>query len=405
MKYTFPKDMKLDEVRQAIANANDRIGSRIFIEAERGDHLIFNYAFSVPALFPHPSTGDVAQDREFSILRECRGLTFHQDGHVLARKFHKFFNLGEKPETQIDEIDWAEEHVVLAKEDGSMITPYMANGVLGWGTKMGETDVAQKVLPFVNQNNQYVELAQFCIDENITPLFEWCSRSQRIVLDYPEDRLILTAMRDNITGHYFTHDALELFGLSHSVDVVAKPFNRIDNPRRFSEESEVEKGIEGYIVRFASGHMLKLKTEEYRIIHGTVSDLASEKNVLALVVSNAIDDALPNLSPEDQVRVQDFVCLFNAGVDQTTKTVWELTATGMTATENQKEFAAWVKENVPDQLVTPVFHAGKGNDPRNTIMQIIEKHLGSGTRIEMVRSLWGGHRWEWADQMSQRTGE
>jgi hypothetical protein len=49
-------------------------------------------------------------------------------------------------------------------------------------------------------------IRDFCydcvIDGDMTPIFEWCSRNQRIVVDYPEDMLVLTAVRDNIEGVY-----------------------------------------------------------------------------------------------------------------------------------------------------------------------------------------------------------
>ena len=32
------------------------------------------------------------------------------------------------------------------------------------------------------------------IDAGFTPLFEWCSRRSKIVVDYPEDQLVLTGL-------------------------------------------------------------------------------------------------------------------------------------------------------------------------------------------------------------------
>lgn len=205
MNYQFPQNITLEEVRCAVRNANERLGTTIFIEADRDPFVIFNYAFSIPDLFPPPNTGDTALDREYAILRECRGLTFYRTGGIAARKFHKFFNVGEKPETLQSTIDWTVPHIVLSKEDGSMITPVRNGDVIEWHTKMGKTEVADKVLPFIERNPHYVEFASVCIEENITPIFEWTSRSQRIVLDYPVDDLILTAMRDNVTGEYLPY--------------------------------------------------------------------------------------------------------------------------------------------------------------------------------------------------------
>jgi len=55
---------------------------------------------------------------------------------------------------------------------------------------------------FIAQNPQYIDFARDCIGEGYTPIFEWCSNKNRIVLDYPEDQLILTSVRHMITGEY-----------------------------------------------------------------------------------------------------------------------------------------------------------------------------------------------------------
>lgn len=405
LHYEFPFDITLDEVRTAIANANQRIGTQIFIEADRGDFLIFNYAFSIPDLFPAPNTGDAALDREYAVLRECRGLTFHKDGRIAARKFHKFFNLGEKAETQIDVVDWSVPHRVLMKEDGSMIAPVMSSQGLEWHTKMGNTDVAQKVLPFISANPQYVEFAKEMLDNFQTPLFEWCSRSQRIVLDYPEDNLILIAIRDNRTGRYWDYTELAEKAAQAGVSCVENPFATIEDPRAFQKASQGETGIEGYIIRFDNGHMLKIKTEEYCLIHGTVSDLASEKNILGLIVSNTVDDALSRLAPEDQEIVLSFVRKFHAGAENTADLVMQMAVIGAQVTDSERAFANWAKVNVEPLLLPHVFRASRGGDVKESILHTVEKHLGSSTRINMVRPLWGGHAWEWGNQMAARVEE
>jgi hypothetical protein len=69
-------------------------------------------------------------------------------------------------------------------------------------SKMGITDVALQAEEFVGANPKYLDFASWCISNQLTPLFEWCSRKQKIVIDYPEDKLVLLAVRNNITGEY-----------------------------------------------------------------------------------------------------------------------------------------------------------------------------------------------------------
>src|SRR5574343_2058061 len=146
MHYQFATELHINEVRAIIEKHNESLGSKAFIEADRGDHVIFNYVVAFEGSFPEPNTGDHHTDRERAILRECRGLIMCKNtGLPLARRFQKFFNVNEKPETQIGAIDWSKPHVILEKLDGSMITPCMSGGRLRWGTKMGATDVATPV--------------------------------------------------------------------------------------------------------------------------------------------------------------------------------------------------------------------------------------------------------------------
>jgi RNA ligase len=413
MNYQFPQNIALDEVRRAIKNANERLGTHIFIEADRDPFVIFNYAFSMPDLFPSPTTGDPALDREYAILRECRGLTFYKTGEVAARKFHKFFNVNEKPETQQQVIDWNVPHIVLSKEDGSMITPVRNGDTIEWHTKMGKTEVADKVLGFISRNPQYVRFAEFCLDNEITPLFEWCSRSQRIVLDYPEDNLILLAARDNLTGEYSWYSELTSWGHDHGFDVVENHGHDLEDVTSFLNLSHALQGIEGFVIRFHTGHMVKVKTDEYCAIHGTISDLVNEKNVLNLLVSNTLDDAIPLLAPEDQDRVMTFARDFHDGLNDTVLRIAYLAQKGTDGRPSQHEFAEWVKDNVEPILAPHVFRfarmpvdivlesgaEGLRSEVKDGLLKAVAKHLGSGPRIDQARSLWGGHRWQWHNQM------
>src|SRR6478752_10584590 len=124
MRYQFPHNMTIDEVRTAVANHNERTGVQAFIEVNKDGYTLFNYVISFDGSFPEPTTGDEALDREFAILRECRGLTFcDQTGRIAARKYHKFFNVNQKPESQAGAVDFSRSHVRFEKLDGSMITP------------------------------------------------------------------------------------------------------------------------------------------------------------------------------------------------------------------------------------------------------------------------------------------
>lgn len=50
--------------------------------------------------------------------RECRGITFNPDGKIAARCLTKFFNIGEREDTQPHTLDWSRVVRIMDKRDG-----------------------------------------------------------------------------------------------------------------------------------------------------------------------------------------------------------------------------------------------------------------------------------------------
>ena len=205
MNYEFPVIQHLDDVLPAIEGRDE------FVVAKRDWGTVVNYLVSMADTFPEVRTtgGSVKMreeaDRIKAIRRECRGLLFYPDGRIMSRRLHKFFNVNERDETAAHKIDLGQPHVILEKLDGSMITPVYTDAGVRWGTKMGITTVSMLAEEFVAQRPQYQRMAEWCLENGKTAIFEWTSRKQRIVVDYPEDNLVLIAVRDNVTGEYLPY--------------------------------------------------------------------------------------------------------------------------------------------------------------------------------------------------------
>jgi RNA ligase len=404
-------NITLDEVRQAVANHNARTGTSAFIEADRGDYVIFNYVISFDGIFPFPNTDDPALNREYTVLRECRGLTFSKDGRILARKFAKFFNIGEKPESQIDVIDWSEPHHVLEKMDGSMINPMwtgagpaQADGLV-WCTKMGETDVAKPVNEWIKANPHYAEWAANMINHGWTPLFEWCSRKQKIVIDYPEDRLVLLALRDNLFGGYMPYDKMVRHAEKAGMEVVRALPGGVESIETFMAEVHDVQGMEGYIVRFHDGRMYKVKGLWYCQIHKTKDFLQHEKDVLAMIAHNTVDDVKPFMEENDRKAVEAYAADFAAAVEERAVQVKELYDS--IRIDDQKEFAQYVNANLKQPEAQYMFLIKRGADPadliRATIAKAVHPTAGTQARVDGIRDLIGGL--DWRDYKYSSLGE
>ena len=198
MKYQFPTIKNISDVLPAIA------GSSEFIVAEREGYCVINYMVSLDTTFPEVT------DELSAIRRECRGLIFDsKSGRILRRPFHKFWNINEREETRSTSLEFNKPHKVYTKLDGSMLAPFElghGTGVIRWGTKMGAgTDVAMAAEVFVAKNMKYQKFAEWCIKQDITPIFEFTTPGKhRIVIGYERPMLTLLAARYMITGKYLS---------------------------------------------------------------------------------------------------------------------------------------------------------------------------------------------------------
>ena len=295
MMYSFPHITHIDDVLPAIKDSPE------FIVAQRDGYQVVNYMVVTHDTFPAVADGHAA------IRRECRGLVFDLDGKLINRRYHKFFNVNERDETAIHQIDWSRPHVILEKLDGSMVSPCFVHGHLRWMTKMGLTDTSMEAEVFVASRPEYAELARYYLKNGFTPVFEWCSNKNRIVLDYPEDRLVLTAMREVHSGNYLLQDALERIGERYGIEVVkAYDVSSSKHPSHIIDMVRATEDAEGVVVRFDDGHMVKIKSDWYVRIHKIKSLLGQERDVVSLILNNQLDDMLPVLPKEEVEKIEKF---------------------------------------------------------------------------------------------------
>ena len=413
MNYDFPIIKHLDDVRPAIEGRDE------FIIAERDWGYVVNYMVSMTDTFPPvldeeywcPGCKMPISETEgcgsqrcpeavnlAAIRRECRGLLFHKDGTIMARRLHKFFNVNERDETQFGVIDFTQPHVILEKLDGSMITPVVTDAGTRWGTKMGITDVSMGAELFVAHNLKYTIFAEYVMSLGFTPIFEWCSRKQRIVIDYPEDRLVLLALRNNVSGEYKSYDLMSLLADQFNIEVVKTYKGTANNMIHLMDETKAAEGLEGYIIRFDDGHMLKVKGEWYLRIHKTKDNLTHEKNVIDLLVNEKIDDVKAFMMDEDRKRVDDFEAVFWDGFARQVESYDKYFGMVLASKLDRKEYALKWMPTIKDQdPFAPQIVFGKfdGKDTWAIMLDIVRKNVGTKTKIDTVRHLWGGTQWNY----------
>ena len=368
MHYSFPIIRHIDDVLPHIEGRDE------FVVAEREFGTVINYVVAMADTFNMTGPDDLGG----AIRRECRGLIFDADGKLMSRPFHKFFNINEREETQTYAVDMSQPHVIMEKMDGSMIRPILVDGYLRLATKMGVTNVAMDAEAWLAAHSHTEHLKQWlhwCMDIDVTPIFEWVSPFNQIVLAYEEADLVLLAMRDNETGEYHMPDAC--------------PFNMVPcygsvegNIADYIARQRESEGREGDIIRFADGHMLKVKNDWYVRIHKTIDRIVFDRNIVNLIINEEVDDVVPMLPQVQADRVREFETRFWRAFKQKENRLYGLRIAAQQSYEDDRkrialEFVPTLERKEDAQFI---FRMLDGHDLRELTLAYIEKNISTNTR-------------------------
>ncbi len=339
-----------------------------FVVSRRESYTVVDYVYTTDDSFAH------------AIARECRGLKFDRTGKIIARPFHKFFNLGEKERPE--EIDWLRPHVVLDKLDGSMIHPALVDGELVFMTRMGITPQAQ--LAQRHASPDVLKLSAAMIDRGITPMFEFTSPDNRIVVAYERPELTLLAARHIVGGDYLTSAELADIGAKFAVPVV-RAMAAVEDIHAFVDESRREEGIEGYVIAFEDGHRIKLKTDGYVLRHKALAGLQLEKNVVELVAARAVDDMLPLLKTDIAQHLKIYEAKLLGGVSRHAAEISAFVEQNRGL--ERKDFAQRTMKEWDRRLTGIVFAALDGRNPQDGMMKLLAAAGQSQSRVDGIRDL------------------
>ena len=415
MFYKFPQITRIEPVLEAIKGSDD------FRVTEKEGYKVINYNLASSSTFPQVVKSDepfvwtnstpdgayahaISPDQDLwnaSVRRECRGLIFGNDGNLIRRAYHKFFNLNEREETLIDLVDFSSSHIILEKIDGSMVTPLFlpdetrGTAHLRLATKAGITDVSMEAEVFISDKPWYKEFMTLCYAQGLMPIFEYVSPETRIVINHKEPNLILTAIRNQITGEYQDYTTMRVNALHWNIPLVNFVYS---SSQRMSDEYmkdlETSSDTEGIVIRFNNGHMLKIKTLWYVAIHRAKDNLLHEKRVVELILEDKVDDVLGFLDPEDRDRLDSYRTSFVNGLDASIKLLrdhYYPKAKSM----SRKDFALGLGKEIPWSYTSIIFNCwDKSKDEIETeIMNTLRKSLTSQAKIDNTRHLWGNAVW------------
>jgi RNA ligase len=217
------------------------------------------------------------------------------------------------------------------------------------------------------------------------------------VIDYPEDRLVLIAVRNTVTGEYASYEKLLEYNKYHGIPVVKSYKGTAENMKALIEETKESEGIEGWIIRFDDGHMLKVKGDWYVRIHKTKDSLSQEKNVIDLIVNGKMDDVKPLMLPEDREKVEKFEKTFWDGFHRKANE-YEAYYEFLVNEKNmdRKTFAIELMPELKemDPLAPPiVFGLYNGKSAHEMMLNVIRNNIGAQSKVDFIRGLWYNTNW------------
>ena len=239
----FPTIEHIDDVLPAIVG-NPRV------ERLTQPGLVVLDATGLPPEAPAVSDRRVRAHR--LLRRECRGLIFASDGRLLARRYPAF------PQQVPDG-----EALVLEKLDGVMVSPARLPGGIRLLGRRGHSPAARAAASFAEADSgRHHALWALWVDQGWTPILEWCSPGDRVVIAHPAHRLVLTGIRHRREGHCLPYPSLVETAREHGVEVV-ESHGRLGDLRPLERTIAGARDREGVVLRFDSGEMVALRSQQY----------------------------------------------------------------------------------------------------------------------------------------------
>jgi RNA ligase len=272
----------------------------------------------------------------------------------------------------------------MDKLDGSMIRPVVQNGMIRLATKMGVTDIAIEAEQLLHPD-QYDWLEDMMFD-GFTPIFEYVAPTNKIVVEYTEAKLILTAIRNTVTGEYVDGESLYSMNSAWSPFAVVRIDSSIHDFDAYLTYSRDQQGREGDIIRFADGHMVKIKNDWYVQIHKTKDIVRVDRNIIELVLNETIDDTRAMLDPSDLVRVDQVEADFWSAFENVAGRIegLEMLARAIYGADKKRIALEMVPNLINKQDSAFIFKLIDGHAVRDLLLDYAKKNIGSTPKYDAL---------------------
>ena len=241
---------------------------------------------------------------------DMRGTTFvfDENGKLWKRFFMlpKFFNINQVEATQYDKLKDKEILDAVSKEDGSLVAFMMLPNKRLFAKTIGSfvSEQSQNAYKFLYNDDEKVKFVKTVLLTGFTPLFEYVSGPNRIVLKYAKEDLRFLGLRDNSNAEWIPASNLRN---KEKIPFNTPEFEENATLDDLMERAKIEENKEGWVIRF-SDMMVKQKTSWYFKLHGLrTENIFREDYVIKNYLEETLDDLVSQLDPKEDEDAFDFV--------------------------------------------------------------------------------------------------
>lgn len=306
------------------------------------------------------------------ITHFCRGSIFHysfgEGWKYLARPWNKFFNRQEGFSNFSKEEDFEKfkklNPKLLSKLDGSCLFVYFDPDINDFRASTLGSIKTSKVsdFPFTFSDLFWKTFkhSKERFVKGTTSIFELCTIYNRVVTEYPEDKVVFLGTYSNDTGEYL-EEVSETIGkdLEKPISIPLCPvFSSWNDLNNFVEKESSNpvygKNPEGFVA-YSNYPLFKLKNRNYLNLHGlfTGDKMFIRKNIINLFFDGGLDDVLSDL-PEEVVKFSEEV---KEKYLEASLEIFKAKEIVKGLKENRKEYALKVQELSKENRFVNLFQA------------------------------------------------
>jgi len=253
---------------------------------------------------------------------------------------------------------------------------------------MGSTAVSERMESAINTSSDYKRFCFKWLSEGWTPIFEWCSIVQQIVVWYGSDSLTLIAIRNNRSGLYVPYPELRRSAAEFGIPSV-RVWEPLQAPSMADLVAKIKltPEIEGVVVWFENGEAYKIKTDWYieRSKALTANFSTHEKDLWRLILEGKIDDLGAALGAERVRKLDEFGARLMAALERTAQMLMGLVSPHQSLPK--ADFVKIIKgrDDLSKLVQSMALKVFDGSDALDIVKKTVLANTNTTTNLEKVR--------------------